>query len=284
MGTIDYGAQRELLVVARGHPYARDALAALFDGLAGWRWSLVEQPAASYLVESGACRGRFDAIVCYDMPGVDFAATDPPRLVVPTEAFRREFLALCEAGQGFVFLHHAIAAWPAWDEYAEIVGGRFHYRAARLRGRDWPDSGYRHGVAHTVQVLCEHPVTDGLPPRFAMTDELYLCPVFEDEVVPLLRSDFAFVPENFFSAKRAVEGAMHSRSGWDHPAGSALVGWAKTHRNSPVVYLQGGDDAAALGDANYRALVHNAVRWAGSAQAKQWARSRAAKRQEGGAA
>lgn len=281
MSLIDYGASRELLVLARGHPYARDALAGVFDGLSGYRWSLIEQPAAGYLIETGACASRFDAIVCYDMPGVDFAASDPPATVAPSEAFRKSFLALLDSGQGFVFLHHAIAAWPAWPEYAEIIGGRFHYRSSRLRGRDWPDSGYRHGVQHKLRVLCEHPVTAGVPPEFEMTDELYLCPVFADDVVPLVASDFTFRAENFFSAKRAVEGAMYSREGWSHPDGCDLVGWVKHYRNSPIVYLQGGDDADALADPNYRRLVHNAVSWVGSAEARHWARARHAESQSG---
>jgi type 1 glutamine amidotransferase len=274
MGVIDYGARRELLVLARGHPYERDALAAVFDALRGWRWSLAEQPAAQLLVSNPACRGRFGAIVCYDMPGHDFAAADPPRAVDPDPAYRDALLALLEAGQGFVFLHHAIAAWPTWAEYARIVGGRFHYRPAQLGGRDWPDSGYRHGVRHTLSVLGAHPVTEGLPARFTMTDELYLCPVLEEDVVPLLASDYDFRDTNFYSAQLAVRGRLHCREGWSHPAGPALVGWAKHYRNSPIVYLQGGDDAAALGDPHYRRLVHNAINWVDSAEARAWVRAR----------
>ena len=67
---------------------------------------------------------------------------------------------------------------------------------------------------------------------------------------------------------------MHSREGWSHPAGSSLVGWVKSHRNSPIVYLQGGDDAVALGDGNYRRLVHNAIGWVASEEARAWARAR----------
>lgn len=268
MGLINHDAEHELLVLARGHPYERDALAAVFDALEGYRWSLVEQPAAALLLAGGNCRGRFDAIVCYDMPGVDFTGAEPGRAVAPPPAYVRAMLELMEAGQGFVFLHHALAAWPAWEDYAQIVGGRFHYRPARLRGTDYPDSGYRHHVEHTVSVLADHPVTAGLPPRFTVRDELYLCPIFEQDLLPLLGSDFGFVDTNFHSAERAITGDPGSRAGWAHPPGSALVGWAKHYRNSPIVYLQGGDDAAALADPHFRLLVHNAIRWVGSADAR----------------
>lgn len=280
MGLINHAAERELLVVARGHPYERDALAAVFDALAGYRWSLVEQPAASLLIASGACVGRFDAIVFYDMPGVDFSGPEPGRAVPPSAEVVRALQALMDAGQGLVFLHHALAAWPAWEEYAEIVGGRFHYRPAQLRGQDWPDSGYRHHVEHTIEVVAEHPVTAGLPPHFTLRDELYLCPVFEDSVTPLLRSHHAFVDANFHSAWRAITGNPGSREGWTHPEGSALVGWAKHHRASPIVYLQGGDDATALADPHYRQLVHNAVRWVASPAARDWVRERTSRQPE----
>lgn len=274
MGLIDHAASRELLVIARGHPYEREALAALFDAMQDVRWSLVEQPAAALLVASGACRGRFDAIVCYDMPGVDFSGPVPGLSVPPPADYVRGLLDLMEAGQGFVFLHHALAAWPAWEEYAGIVGGRFHYRPSRLRGIDWPDSGYRRHVEHTVSVVSGHPVTAGLPARFTVRDELYLCPVFEEDVEPLLRSDHAFEDANFHSALRAITGNPDSNTGWTHPPGSALVGWAKHHRASPIVYLQGGDDGEALSDPNFRRLVHNAVDWVGSAGAREWVRQR----------
>ncbi|MGV0036659.1 MAG: hypothetical protein ACNYPE_17540 [Candidatus Azotimanducaceae bacterium WSBS_2022_MAG_OTU7] len=47
-------------------------------------------------------------------------------------------LNLLEAGKGMVFMHHA-AGWPAWEEYAEIIGGRFLYLPDTLRGSHRPD-------------------------------------------------------------------------------------------------------------------------------------------------
>ncbi|MEP1593994.1 MAG: ThuA domain-containing protein, partial [Halieaceae bacterium] len=141
-----------------------------------------------------------------------------------------------------------------------------------LRGEQWPDSGYRHKVEHTVNVLLDHPVTEGIPGSFQITDELYLCPVFEGDVLPLLSSDFTFDADHFYSAARAVAGEMNSREGWEHPRGSNLVGWVKSWGNSPIVYLQGGDDAQAMENEHFQKLVHNAVRWVSSEQAHAWAR------------
>lgn len=274
MGIINYSAGKKLLTIARGHPYDREAFAALFEGLEDHEICHVEQPLAQRFLTPAGAR-EFDVIVCYDMPGVDFVSTPGRAIAVdPGDKMISDFLAMLEQGVGIVFLHHALASWPAWSEFADIIGGRFHYRGSQLRGRYWPDSGYRHKVRHRVRRLQDHPVTAGLPDQFEITDELYLCPVFEEEVVPLLRSDFQFSHENFFSAASAVAGEMNSREGWSHPDGSSLVGWVKARGNSPIVYLQGGDDAEALGNPHFRKLLQNAVRWVGSRDARDWARAK----------
>ena len=84
----------------------------------------------------------------YDMPGIRFRQGAAPEFIEPDEDYKRDFLALLEAGHGFVFLHHAIAGWPAWEDYAGVIGGRFLYMPGELRGRPRQDSGYRHQVAH----------------------------------------------------------------------------------------------------------------------------------------
>ena len=274
MSIINYHAPCQLLAIARGHPYEREAFSDLLSGLDEFDVCHVEQPAAQRCLGPQAARD-YNAILCYDMPGVDFSADDAPRLVAPEADFTRDYLAMLDAGVGMVFMHHALAAWPAWPEYAEIVGGRFHYRPAQLRGQHWPDSGYRHQVTHRVSKVCDHPVTEGIPENFEMTDEVYLCPVFEDDVIALLRSDYDFRGQHFYSSASAVAGQMNSHEGWSHPPGSSLVGWAKRHGNSPIVYLQGGDDASAMANPHFRQLVHNAVRWVSSDAARNWASSHA---------
>ena len=271
MGVIHYQAPKRLLSVARGHPYERDAYAALCDGLEEFDTCLVEQPAAANLMGPDLST-EYDALLCYDMPGVDFTAGPEAVPVAPPESFRSRYLAMLEAGIGVVYLHHSIAAWPAWERYAEIIGGRFHYRPASLRGVDYPDSGYRHKVSHRLSVLADHPVTAGLPESFEMVDELYLCPLLTDSFTPLLASDYAFNMDNFYSAAKAVAGEMNTRDGWSHPEGANSVAWVKAWGSSPIVYIQGGDDGEAMANPHFQQLVHNAVRWVASDEAHSWAR------------
>lgn len=252
---------KEVLLVTKGHPFERVPFFEMFDAMPGVNCTHVEQPAAQALFNLRQAR-RYDAYVLYDMPGIRFRQGAAPEFLEPDEDYKRDFLSLLEAGHGFVFLHHAIAGWPAWEEYAGIIGGRFLYLPGDLRGCPRQDSGYRHQVAHNVQVAAQHPVTAGLPPSFSMTDELYLYEVFEDEVTPLLRSDYAFTRGNFHSAAKVVrDGKMFDNEGWAHEDGSNLVGWTKRCGQSRIVYLQGGDDPTAYANAHYRQLIANAIDW-----------------------
>lgn len=263
--------QPNILLVTKGHPFERDAFFAMFDAM-DVNWTHVEQPAARVFFDP-AFAADYDALVMYDMPGITFAPGGPI-FEEPSEQYKTSLMALTEAGKGLVFMHHAIAGWPAWPEYAEIIGGRFLYMPGDLRGKSLPDSGYRHKTLHTLSTVSDHPITKGLPTSFEMTDELYLSEVFEDSVQPLLKSNYAFTRDNFYSATKAVkEGSMFDNEGWSHDDSSNLVGWVKHYRNSPVTYLQGGDDPQAYSCPEYTQLLENAIHWASSQEALDWARA-----------
>jgi type 1 glutamine amidotransferase len=269
MPTVRYGEPLNVLVAAKGHPYLRDPFMAIFDNIPGIACTLVEQPAAQRLMTPAAMAG-FDALVLYDMPGIDFARA--ATAVEPDPAFKAGLLALLDQGKGVVALHHAIAGWPAWPEYAELLGGRFLYKPGDVRGMKLPDSGYRHDVTHDVILLdADHPVVAGLPQRFTLRDELYLSEVFADSVTPLLRSSATFTRDAFYSASQAIAGKMLSNEGWEHGDGPDLIGWVKRARKSPLVYLQPGDGPDTYADPNYRRLIENAIRWVCSDEALAWA-------------
>ena len=125
------------------------------------------------------------------------------------------------------------------------------------------DSGYRHDVAHTVSVQdANHPIVNHLPESFPLTDELYLYEVFENDVTPLISSDYHFDCEHFYSAHHAVTGKMFCNDDWPHPEGSSLIGWTKQHDKSRIVYLQPGDGPDTYASPHYRRLLENAIRWA----------------------
>ena len=262
-----------VLLATKGHPFQREPFFSMFDSFQGdggiSAWTHVEQPAAQAFFNAEAA-APYDVIVDYSMPGRGIGDADPP------QSLKDGYRSLLEAGKGMVMIHHNICSWPAWEEYAEMVGGRFFYDPGELRGQQWPDSGYLLAVNHNVTVVePDHPVVEGLDPSFELQDELYLAPYFEDNVVPLLRSDFEFTYKNFFSPALVVhERRMYERGEWSHPPTSNMVSWAKNHYNSPIVYIQPGDVPTSYNNPNYRKLLSNAIQWVASEEAHAWARER----------
>ena len=249
--------KRDLLVLSGGHPYEAEPFAAMLASLDGWTVTHMVHPEAERLVGEGCADGA-DAILFYDMPGYTFGdgqVTARP----PSEAFRRAIIARFAAGRGAVAMHHALAGWALWPEWNELLGGRFLYQPGEVRGRAQPDSGYRHDVTYTAQVVADHPVTRGLPREFPVTDELYLAPVFGDDIEPLIRARHDFVRDNFYSAAAAVAGRMFDNAGWEHPDGSDCVAWVKSALNARLVYLQFGDGPATYANPHVRAVLANAL-------------------------
>jgi uncharacterized protein len=261
---IHYRAPIKVLVAVRGHPFDRTAFDAMFLAMPGITATMVDQPAAAQLMNPSHM-AAYDALVLYDMPGLDFTVEhDAPAYVPPSAELRDGLRTLLERGIGVVALHHALAGWPAWPEYGDWLGGRFLYHPGEVRGSSRLDSGYAHGVTYEARVLADHPVTRGVPATFTMTDESYLAEIFEDDVTPLLASSGTFTREHFFSADAAVRGRMNCRDGWEHPPGSSLIGWTKRALASQLVYLQPGDGPSAFENLHFRRLLENAIRWTAS--------------------
>lgn len=276
-GIIDYAKPFQTLVSVRGHPFERDAFESVFQEMDDVATTFVDQPASGQIMSPEGL-APYDALVLYDMPGIDFMHADRPGFVEPPVALRKGLAAALDQGVGIVALHHAIAGWPAWPDYANWLGGRFCYRPMDIKGSKVPDSGYKHDVTHTVSRAPNldgvfTPLFEGVPDQFELTDELYLSQVFEEDVTPLLRSDATFTRDEFYSAHLAVQGEMYAQEGWTHPDGSNLVAWTKRAGNSPLVYLQFGDGPETYANPSFQRLVENAMRWVASDAAKTWART-----------
>lgn len=265
----------DVLVLTGGHRVDLDAFLGMVEAVCadrGWRWAHAVQPDAQrWLVPTG--ERRWDAVLTHDIPGLQLRRGVPPAPSGPEPPVREALIELLRRGQGIVATHHSLAGWPAWDGWAEALGGRFHYAPGRLRGRDWPSSGTRLATYTARVVDRDHPVCDGVS-DFELSDELYCCPVFEDDVVPLLRTDASMDGELFISTyEHVVAGAEQAPDCRNHPLASDLLAWATVAETSPVVYLQPGDSAATFGHDSYRRLIANALAWVASADAHRWARS-----------
>lgn len=248
---------RSLLVISGGHPYEEGPFDQLIRSLGEWDITHLVHPDAEERVAEGAA-DHADALLFYDMGGYEFAdgtVTSRP----PSEGFRQAIIRRFAAGKGAVAMHHALAGWAEWPEWAELLGGRFLYQPGEWHGQQAPDSGYRHDVAYEAEVVADHPVTAGLPAAFPMVDELYLAQIDESAVRPLIRARHQFTQDNFYSAAKAVAGEMFSNTGWDHPQGSDLVAWWKPVGDAPLVYLQFGDGPETYANPHVRRALANAL-------------------------
>ena len=249
----------QALLITKGHAFEREPFFKMIDTLKRpdpstiIKWTHVEHPAAEAVL-TPEHTAPFDVIVFYDMPGVIFTGTEPPFTHYdPSEAYKENFVRLLKSGKPMIFLHHAIAAWPTWSEFAEFLGARFHFLPGEFNNKHYPGSGYRFRVPQTITVVePDHPITAGLGKEFPFIDEAYMMPVNENDVTPLLRSNFSFTADNF---------RMGGVGYQNHPEGSNLVGWTKTALNSPIVYLQFGHDHAAYENSIYKTLITNAIKW-----------------------
>ncbi len=261
----------QVLVVTGGHPFEMEPFLDVFRGLAGIQWEHAQPPEAREFFR-GEQAGKWDAIVCYDMQGIEFRKPEPPRFEQPPPDYAKGFVEMLEVGQGVVFLHHAMSAWPAWPLWPRIVGGRWHYMPGELEGTQFPASGYTREVEHRISAVDpSHPICAGLEHGFSIVDEIYLNPVLTDIVHPILQTDYPMESSAFYSGQLAISGHMYSSEGWSHPPGAGLVGWVKTSGRSPVAYLQPGHGPAAYGNAGFRKLLSNAIGWVASDDARKWA-------------
>jgi type 1 glutamine amidotransferase len=106
-----------------------------------------------------------------------------------SEPTKQALVDYVKNGGGLVIYHFALAAFPDWKEYNDMIGlggwgGRTEKNGAYLRWREGkivrdalPGKSGSHGPAHAFQIVVRepnHPVTQGLPPAFMhVKDELY---------------------------------------------------------------------------------------------------------------
>jgi len=272
MTTVNNHDRPTVLVITGGHAFEQEPYLDVFRDNEGIDWAHAQPPSVRTCFTPKNA-GIWDAMVCYDMQGVIFHRPDPPELVDPPADYVEGFQALLERGQGMLFLHHAMSAWPRWALWARVVGGRWHYVPGELDGTHYPSSGYTKEIRHHVSVLePDHPVCAGLGEGFDIVDEIYLNPVLDDSFTPLLKSDYRMTADNFYSGELATRARLYSSEGWSHPAGKGYMGWVKTAGNSPIVYIQCGHGPAAYGNKGFRTLVRNAINWVSSPEAHEWAR------------
>lgn len=211
-----------VLLITGGHDFEQPQFFKMFKDNAEITFQAVEHPKAHAFFRTDAA-GTYDVIVLYDM-------WQPI-----TEEAKADFVRVVKEGKGLVALHHSLGSYQNWDEYFQMIGGKYFLEPRTENGVKKPGSTYKHDVRFKVRVAGgDHPVTRGVT-DFEILDETY--------------GGFGVLP-----------GATTLLT-TDEPTSTPTIGWAKTYGAASVVYLELGHDHNAFESPNYRKLVAQAIRW-----------------------
>ena len=215
-------AKTRVLVVTGGHPFEKDPFFKLFKDNPDITYQAVEHPNAHALLTAEAAR-QYDVIVTYDFN---------QKITAQAQA---DFVARLKEGKGLVVLHHAIAAYPAWPEYWNIIGAHYYLAATNINGVAKPRSGWKDGVKFRIHVPDpKHPVTLGMQ-DFDTLDETYKWFDVADDCHPLLTTE--------------------------EPESNKVIAWAKTYKGARVVLIQSGHDHVAYENPGFQQILRQAIRW-----------------------
>lgn len=211
-----------VLVVTGGHDFEKEPFFQVFKDNPEIEYQAVEQPAAqeSFKVEAAK---NYDVLVFYDMHQEI------------TDEGKSNLLARLKDGKGLVVLHHAIADYQTWPEYAKIIGAKYYLAPTVVDGVAKKRSAYKHGMHFTLHVVDpNNPVTKGMK-DYEILDETYKWFDVANDVHPLLTTE--------------------------EPESNHVVAWAKTYSNARVVYMQSGHDHFAYENPNFQKVLKQAIEW-----------------------
>ncbi len=217
-----YSQSYNLLVVTGGKKIDTTSFYSIFDNFSECKYEVETKPEVFSKFSSDEIK-NYDVILFYD-------AYQPI-----SELEKKSFLKLTEEGIGLVFLHHAMVSHQDWQEYENLLGGRYYHKSFILDGKKVGASTYKHDEKYTVQIINDkHPVTKGMR-DFLIHDEIYINYKINNEVTPLLSSD------NCESGK--------------------YIGWTKNYNNSKIVVIQLGHDKYAYENISFQKLILNSIKW-----------------------
>jgi uncharacterized protein len=221
---LSQGADKiRLLIMSGSHPYQTNQFLQLFKANPDVTFESVIHPHALEKLRTESAKD-FDVLVMYDYA---------QKISSEEQA---DFVNFLKAGKGVLILHHAIAAYPHWPEYEQVLGGRYYLQKSTLvNGVEKPRSRAHEGARIPVHIADpNHPVTRGLT-DFEIDDETYL--------------GYDVAPDS------------HVLLTTTHTNNAPTLAWSRTCQAARVVFVQLGHDHLAYENRNYRKLVAQAIRW-----------------------
>ena len=144
---------------------------------------------------------------------------------------RKRYMDLAKLGTGMIFLHFTLSSEPEWDEYHDLIGGKWFLK--KYEKNEALHSTYFTNMTLDVKVLdADHPTTAGIS-DFSLTDAYY---------------------GNIFISR-----GVHSLLGSAHPRIAKTIAWTHRYKNSKVVYLMPGFTEKAYQNPSYRKFITNSI-------------------------
>ena len=198
----------KIAIVTGQHGFKEDAFDAVFESMEGIEFVREELD----VFVNDPDRSKYEAVVFYN-----FHRQNPD----PETA--EAILSLADNGQGLVILHHAILAFPKWEDFSDICG---------IHDRKFGFSSDEKVHVHVADK--DHPITAGID-DWDMTDETYSmeCPGQDSHV--LLTTD--------------------------NPTCMEIIGWTRTYRNSRVFCLQSGHDNKTYSVPQFLEVLARGIKW-----------------------
>jgi uncharacterized protein len=212
----------KILIVTGGKNFEEKEFYKIFEDHESIAFDTASKPAVFELFNSDFI-SDYDAVLFYDT----YRTT--------TDFEKEAFLNLFKKGIGALFLHHSLVSHQDWDEYRNIIGGKYHYNAWIEKDKKYGPSTYKHDQNFMVKTLNkEHPILSNIS-DFNIHDEIYINVEITENISPLLTSN------NCESMK--------------------YLGWINKFMNSDVVYIQLGHDESSYKNENFRKLIYNSLYW-----------------------
>jgi len=210
----------KILIVTGGKKFQEQEFYDIFNSFNDIVYDTISKPNAFKLFGDDRIN-QYKAILFYD--------TYQPI----TEEEKKAFLTIFDKGIGCVFLHHSLVSHQEWDEYENILGGRYFHKPYEVDGKKYGPSTYKHDQDFNVIIVDKnHPATKNLE-EFKIRDEIYLNYKIHDNVIPLITTD-------------NCETGMY-------------IGWTKVYKNSRIVVNLLGHDEFAYQNAGFRDLLKKTI-------------------------
>lgn len=215
-------ADLSVLVVRGGHAYDTPEFEIMCENLAGVSVDLVLTPHMERM-KAAEIDQKYDAILFLNQ-----------NKHYPTSAKnRKQYMDLAQLGVGMVFLQFTLSSQPEWDEYHDLIGGKWFLKNYTKDPKLL--STYFTELTVNIKILdTKHPVTHGLA-DFTMTDAFYGNIYIDPNVHPLLGSD--------------------------NPDLAPALAWAHSYNQSKVAYINPGFTKEAYENESYQKLITNSLRF-----------------------